>query len=377
MSRILFVANATLGHIARLLTVASELEKTGADQITFALPELSQYADLIRTAGYELRTLPVRTVPVRTAKGNKLHLDLDTFSTALEELIHEINPAAIVLDFNQLILCAAMRWPKVPRILITNVFLTGLSTHTTVQGHMFPDLAGTINANRAAKGLPALESVTGLYEADLVCLADPDILVEQFAPLREYHRACGACYWESNAPLPAPLPEFDSAVLFSMGSTGETPIGADLVDAMKELSGADFAIYAGAGADALSSAGIVDYAAPMLPLQKIFPKVKLAVTQGGAGSTYQALSHGVPVIALPTHTNHEILGQALAQKGLVYCLPKSGVIPTDRPVNYAALAARARHFAANPKRKIGPAEIARHIKDYLRLPGSNTALRHP
>ena len=51
-----------------------------------------------------------------------------------------------------------------------------------------------------------------------------------------------------------------------------------------------------------------DLAYSWVSISPMLAKCALATTQSGAGSTYAALSEGVPVAVWPTTRNHEILG---------------------------------------------------------------------
>ena len=52
-----------------------------------------------------------------------------------------------------------------------------------------------------------------------------------------------------------------------------------------------------------------------LPASRVLSKSKFVITQGGAGSSYQAMALGIPIGVWPTHRNHELLGLILQDYG--------------------------------------------------------------
>jgi len=57
-----------------------------------------------------------------------------------------------------------------------------------------------------------------------------------------------------------------------------------------------------------------------LPGSEVLKRSSLAITQGGAGSSYQALGAKVPLGIWPAHRNHQLLGERLTQLGLAFPL---------------------------------------------------------
>lgn len=212
-----------------------------------------------------------------------------------------------------------INWPKVPRVLITNFFLTeNFSSITTQQDLVFPTVKDEINGIRISKNLPPIDNPRDLYHATRVCLADPIALIENNIsfPLSDEYRASGACYWEMKGQLQHELSALSDILLISLGSTGLTGIDQALIQAIKQKSNAKTTVLVGNLAENTSIANGVDFAVKRTPLDRIYSKTRLAITQGGAGSTYQALSHGVPVIIYPSHRNHQIMGKVIEKAGL-------------------------------------------------------------
>jgi UDP:flavonoid glycosyltransferase YjiC (YdhE family) len=363
LKRLLFVSGPGLGHVSRLIPIGDALRAAGEYEIAFTGDTSMKYRGLIEAAGYVFHPLPRNSTKI-----NGVYFDLDTLPRKLEMLIDDLQPDGIIVDTGLVNLYSVMRWPKdIPRILVTNVFVTRLSGYRTLQADMFEPGKEVINRRRHELGLAPLDTPDELYEADLVCLADPHRLVREFADLPANYISCGASYWESDMALPADVPDLQSGLIFSMGSTGRAAITAQTVAHLKQITGATSAIYAGKEARNVGTDDLVDYAATMLPLQHFYRDAKLAITQGGAGSTYQALSYGVPVAILPTHRNHEVLGEALEKLGVGRLVSTPEKLLAFEAGDYERMARCARDFAAGMKDECGARDIAHQIGEFLEM----------
>lgn len=363
MKRLLFVSGHALGHVSRLIPIADALCAAGDYQIIFTAPASMKYGGLIEAAGYACHLLPRDLTVV-----NGVRFDLDTLPRKLEALIGDLQPDGIIVDTGLVNLYSVMRWPEdTPRILVTNVFVTRLSGYRTLQVDTFEPGKEAINQRRLDLGLAPLDTADDLYEADLVCLADPHRLVREFGGLPDNYVSCGASYWENDMALPADVPNLGSGLIFSMGSTGRAAITAQTVAHLKQITGAACAIYAGKEVANVGAEGVVEYAATMLPLQHFYRDAKLAITQGGAGSTYQALSYGVPVAILPTHRNHEVLGEALEKLGVGRLVSTPEQLLAFTADDYDRMAHCAREFAAEMKDECAARDIAHQIGEFLKM----------
>ena len=147
-----------------------------------------------------------------------------------------------------------------------------------------------------------------------------------------------------------------------MGSTGRAFIGQPLLDAIATSFDVDGFVYAGPDASRVGALRSVRHAARRLPLAPLLAGARVALVQGGAGSTYQALSHGAPVIALPDHANQRTLGDLVQQLGAGLCLPIGDEIGTMERANPQRLREGAARLAKVMVAEDGPGAVARRIR---------------
>jgi len=97
----------------------------------------------------------------------------------------------------------------------------------------------------------------------------------------------------------------------STGSRGLTAAGPHFVEQLVEAGRCDAIVCAGTDVVLPDRLDVPVHRYAMLPLEELLPRTSLVISHGGAGSTYQALSSGLPVIVAATHRNHRVLGQIL------------------------------------------------------------------
>lgn len=315
VTSIIFVSGPALGHLVRVSQVIAHLRALMQAQITVVYPDLKPLP-----AGLFDPACELLAVPVDDANPD---FPAPEFGNALEGILARISPDVIVHDCDPLRWLSTTRFPDCPRICITNAFLVTEGARQTQQDINFTRFAAAINAERVRKGLPALGSAREPYHGDLVLLADPGWIAGPYDDLPSDHVACGAAYWTPEGEVPAQLAALDSILLCSMGSTGQALSDrfcllaarkAGCRDIVRVHSGNDGVTVRQAGRYRIFDCGI-------MPLDSLLTRARLVVTQGGAGSTYQALEAGNPVLVMPTHRNHAILGHMLEELGVGRCVP--------------------------------------------------------
>ncbi len=310
---IAFISGPALGHIGRLYEVAKQLKNHGDIKIEFIIPGFSGSADKVIKSNFKIHRIAVqpenRTQP------------FEDFANGLEALFTQKTFDLIVHDGCPVRWMSAVKFPTCPRVMITNAFLTGAYNGTTFQNDWFENtVREPINDIRISKGLKPLTSAYELYQADKVLLADFEQLKPILNPVPDNHYFCGPVSWTMTGALPAELEDRNGLMLISMGSTGKRVIDGDFIETIKQASGAANVVYAGKKADEFRGKDYIDLAFDWLPLDEVLDRSKITLSQGGSGSTYQALSRGVPVIIFPTHRNQEILGLLMEELGVGFCV---------------------------------------------------------
>lgn len=359
MKSILLISGPALGHVTRLVSVARQLSSYDDLKLVFAIPSISRFAHLIEQYGFY----------VHRVKTNAIGTDLfhiKQFGVHMQALFDELQPDVVVFDCNMLIWTGTLNLRETPSVMLTNVFITKLNEEAPFQEEIFQEHGDYLNRARSLVGLSPLSFVQELYEKDLVCLSDPSAIVDLFGPLPAHYRKGGACFWKSDQTFDGKFELSDETLLSSMGSTGRKELTPSFIQALKTYSGAKQSVYAGHKAAEYGQAGIFDEVADFLPLEQILPKCKLVLTQGGAGSTYQALSHGVPVAVLPSHKNQASLGILVDKLGAGILIEDvERICDKDWP-DFSWVQAAAQALSSQMRLENGPQIIAENIAAFTR-----------
>ncbi len=357
MKLIAMIAGPALGHVARLQQVALQLREMVDCRIVFIGPRLHGYLNGVVGEDFEAITIPI-------AEENMKHPYME-FSAGLENVLESYGFDLIVHDMNPVRWLATMRFPDCPRINVTNVFLTKLSRTQTSQERLFSLEDMGISKARAEKNLSEINSVYDLYEADRVLLADPTSVISIYGDLPANYIACGPSSWSKDGELPIELSKLENVITLSMGSTGKNVISKTMLVELKESTGSQVVIYAGSQFEEMDERDDVDHAYEWLPLNRMLERTRLVVSQGGAGSTYQALSYGIPVVVSPTHRNQEILGEILEDIGVGVCINSDASMAKIKNVDIEELTDNALLLSDEIANQNGAHTIAQQISGLL------------
>lgn len=358
MKKIAAISGPAMGHVGRLARACYALIDHTELSIDFIYPQRSVYAGKI---------LDSRCKQLPQGDEGKSFLERSvTFSSHLRQCFENTDYDLIVHDANPLAWLSTMDFPECPRVHITNGFLTSARPEPTFQEIRFDQCYHQLNELRAALGLATLESVYELYEADKVLLADPAPIVNLLGEMPENYVQCGACSWSMKGPIPQELYALKNPILMSMGSTGTSVFDGLFLERIKQFVGSNAIVYAGSKQGDLNEEYGIQQCYRWLPLDEVLARCKAVITQGGSGSSYQALSAGCPVIVIPTHRNHKILGRLIQGLGLGICISD-----TENPVSsleqfdFHILSQQAKYFAREICSEDGPNAIARQIVELL------------
>jgi UDP:flavonoid glycosyltransferase YjiC (YdhE family) len=302
--KILFVVGPALGHVGRSLVIARALAKQSDVKIHFACVSPG-YGEKIIGSEFQLSSIAYKR------KGGR------TFAANLEQLMTLESPDLICLDLTPVPWLYQVVFPPVPQVYITNFFLTRLGEETTVQDLWFEKNSKICNLQRMSRGLEPIKDVRDLYERDVVLLADPFSLMNRLGEIPTNYLPVGPCVWEPVTAINNSLGIMQNILYISMGSSGNRTVSLGLIEALADCIDASEIIWVGKRniiADNCSSGFSCQYF-DQLSASTVIPKAKLVITQGGAGSTYQALGYGVPTLIWPTHENHRVLGGYMQKNG--------------------------------------------------------------
>lgn len=358
MKKIAFVAGPALGHVGRLLSVISELKLSSNAEIHCFSPDIKGFAKNLFTPLYKTFLVPIQ-------KGNFLEKN-ECFGIAVNKILTENRYDLIIYDCNPLNWITFMKFNGVPSVCITNVFLTRFGNAATIQENRFAKHKNAINDVRSRHKLSELESSYDLYEADLVLLADPKPIVDMLiTKMPTHYKHVGACVWATNEKLPAELKDCRDILLLSMGSTGPASIEQNTFSALKKFIGASISVYTGNKADLMRQHISLDMDFTWLPLDEVLKFTKAVFSQGGSGSTYQALGLGIPTFIMPSHQNHRILGDILTSLGTGLCISSDFEHETLSNYDFAKIQQQASRFGRQMAKENGVKAAAAKILEML------------
>lgn len=104
-------------------------------------------------------------------------------------------------------------------------------------------------------------------------------------------------------------------VYLSMGSSGRKDLLEAAAPVLAELP-YQFVVTAGASSDGVPAWGPNVHVLPFVSAPRVLARAAAVVCHGGNGTVYQALSQGVPIVAIPSFFDQEIQADQLTHHGL-------------------------------------------------------------
>lgn len=351
--KVLFVAEAvTLAQVARSAVLARRLAERGHDvSLACATP------DALPLRGAPHPVLPITSVTAEAAeaavtRGEPLY-DEATLSRYVNEelaLLDHVRPDVVVGD---------LRWSlavsgPVARVPVVSMINAYWSPHAVLSRFPVPEhpivarvgvdmaerffpLAMPLVFRSFAKPLDALRKRHRLRPfgslRELITWGDrvvfPD--VPELVPLSRtasHERYLGHVAWAPPGEIPRALVEQRDApwVYVCMGSSGPRDAAEKVVQGLLPL-GVRILVATAGRADVRPRPSVVvtDFA----PGDRVMPLVALAVTSGGASTSYQALVEGVPVLGIPQNLDQYLAMTAMRDRG-VGKLERAGTLTPDR-----------------------------------------------
>ncbi|MFK8013273.1 MAG: glycosyltransferase [Marinicellaceae bacterium] len=302
VKHILFLVGPALGHVSRCLTIARELNKISIHKITFICVTPGYGEKLIKSE------YPIINIKYKE-RGDCI------FADGVEKVISELKPDLVCVDLTPMKWLTLVRFHQTKTLYITNYFLTNVCQYQTIQQIRFNDQKNEINLIRKSRGLAKLTNIKDLYDLDSVLLCDPIQFVNDKQKLNQKYHVVGPCFWEPEIEMPIELEPLNDILFVSLGSTGRMPIPNRIIDEIAIELNIKNVVWLGANLKKMQPrANYTNHYYSWLPASKLIKKSKFVISQGGSGSTYQALSYGVPCGVWPTHKNQEILGSIIEKK---------------------------------------------------------------
>jgi MGT family glycosyltransferase len=350
---LVFCEGIWLGRTARPLAIAGALRSAGWD-VEFAASGV--FTRLVVAEGFPVH--PVATMDPESALASvrslRVEYDRALIETYVEDeltVLKRTRPDFVLNDF-RLPASISCRLARVPLVNILNAYSTNFyAPARRAPGDLF--LTRVLGQRLSSSLMPfimrvALSIYARPFSAAAVArglapfgnifdvMASPDLNLvcdlPEFMPLAgapPNFREVGPIIWEPSVPAPPWLETIDPdrpTIYFTMGSTG-------LEHYYKILKAA----FAGTSFQVLiTTGGVTDpgrlpenfHAASLAPALSILEKSDLVVCHGGNGTIYQALSKGVPILAIPTFHDQDFNAQRVVDLGV-----GDAILPRDLTAN--------------------------------------------
>lgn len=356
-ARILFVGeDVSLAHVGRPAILARWAREAGCE---VHLACGGQYAGLAQDEGLE--PIPLATVSqelfysrLRAGAFFYTREELESYVAAERALLRRLKPDLVVGDF-RLTLSISCRLEGVPLLMLNHAHWSPAAAcpFPPPQAHIFrylPAAAGAalfqilrpvafrvfakvLDQVRVAHGLGALNDFRRLYtDGDWCAYLDlPELMPLDVTPRNHFY--LGPLVWQPRAAV-ADGTEFLSCrgarplAYVSFGSTGDTAV---LPQVLKGVASAGCAaVVAGLPREASNRLLAAEpelkefcsFAARVNPTA-VLQAAALTVCHGGAGTVYQSLAAGVPVLGIPGNPDQTLIANAVANQGAgAVCLPR-------------------------------------------------------
>ncbi|HXF05279.1 MAG TPA: nucleotide disphospho-sugar-binding domain-containing protein [Blastocatellia bacterium] len=341
-------ASNILAHAGRCVLLATELAQRGHEIILAGSPRYLQDPQ-VTADSFHYRPLPDFEASegltlLRTLHRRPGHRLLQEHIQAELDLIDQIAPDAVIIDFRLTMYLSAMI-RGVPRIsLLGGRWLPSRAAYPYRAFRTYPHYrlikrlvgrAGTdwlvpqllkvvlwykmapYRTLMKQLGLPVKTHLWDLLEGELNLVLDS----ERLAPLNElpaHFVRVGPLYWSPSGPLPEWFEDVASdrpLVYVTMGSTGHPALFPLLIALFADR--AFNVILTTGGQVSIEEKDLPTNirVARFLPGGAVMQRADVVICHGGAGSVYQAISAGRPVIAIATHFEQELLGQQIEAAG--------------------------------------------------------------
>jgi UDP:flavonoid glycosyltransferase YjiC (YdhE family) len=353
--RILFVVGPALGHVVRSLVIANALISMGPYEISFTGVRRG-HGQKILSGLYPFYELP------------ETDRDCIKFADALEILFSNTSPDLICLDLTPNPWLLQVRFPDILQVYLSNFFLTQICSYKTHQEMSFKHSEQRVNEIRNSRGLEPILNIKQMYNKDKVILCDPTDLITSQESIPSNFHIVGQCIWEPNMKLPEELNNLKDVLLISFGSTGEKPIPYLIVENIAaELNTRNIIWVGNKRLHEKASTGTFKHRHyTWLPTSLVLARSKFVITQGGTGSTYQAMTHGKPIGVWPSYQNQKILGTIIQEIGCGKLLSDTSETTQSLEDDFYSMQSCSRDIAKRLSKINGPMNAAKLIMQMLR-----------
>ena len=363
MKHILFFAEAvTLAHIARCVTLANELHKTGNYIITLAAD--NRYDEIIGSVPFQripLNSISSQYFAKKLAQGLPIY-NVKTLTNYVNEdlkIIDEIKPDFIIGDF-RLSLAISSRIKKVPYATITNAYwspyadinypvpeipltkIFGIAIAQKLFDVVRPFVfkLHTLAFNKVCKKFrqPTLGyDLREVYtHADYTLYADIESCVPM-KPSPSNHIFIGPILWSAKVAPPVwweTLPSDKPFIFVTLGSSGDSSLLPMLLETLSQIPVTVICVTAKKTILEKTYSNV--FIAEFLPAEQAVKKADIVICNGGSPMVYQSIIEKKYIIGLPSNLDQYLM-MTLAHTAGFGKLIRAGKVNShsiERAVNY-------------------------------------------
>jgi UDP:flavonoid glycosyltransferase YjiC (YdhE family) len=381
--KILFISETvTMSHLIRPLKIASQLSQDHYE-IHFAATHIPDFLknELSHFKVHQIQHgVPEKTFLSAIAQGKHPYTEsiLKIYVEEDLKLLKAIKPDLVIGDMRLSLKVSAQladtpylnisnsTWdssailpslvPELPVVKFFGVTLSQL-VYSVIKEDVLSKLAKPFNQIAQSYGVPEYGSYYDvLTSGDYTAYVDLKSLVKCKA-YKPNKINVGALLYSMNtskAVSPVQQKKQKQRVVVSLGSSGPTSQLQGMVNTLAELDIELVVATSGKNITLPARQGII--AAPYLPLDQVLADTDLLIFNGGSGSGYLGLSHGVPLLCIPSNIDQHQFSQAISQKGA------AGIIRSDK-LSMKKLKSMVIEMLNNNKSKLAARAIAIEISE--------------
>jgi MGT family glycosyltransferase len=188
----------------------------------------------------------------------------------------------------------------------------------TCQSLLFLFCLRFVNNLRASYGLQPFTNLSALFYPGLrtVIVPEPRIFSPVNTPPPNFQYV-GPVVWEPRMEIPGPIQDLKDIIYITMGTTGHPMTFRPLLDALASMPQFPVVVTVAdlAEVEALKPLSDHVHVYPFLPGNALAQRSRLVICHGALATMTQALSRGVPVLAIPLIVPHEIWSTMVERLG--------------------------------------------------------------
>ncbi len=383
--KVLFFAEAvTLAHMARVAVLAGFIKDSEFEAVVARDPRyMSLFPDL-NCRQCDLHSITSTQFLSSLAKGTPLYsaAELETYVQEDLRIIDQESPDIVVGDF-RLSLSISARLRKIPYVAISNAYWSpfanlsyAIPEHPLTRVLGIPIASGLFKAVRPAVfavhaiplarvrkryGLPGIGlHLNRVYtDADVLLYAD----IPQLVPMKKLpdsHQFVGPILWSPAHKYPDWWSKIDESmpiIYLSMGSSGRGDLLPLVADAVKDMPLQVMVSAAGQSMPAECARNV--FVADYLPGDAATRLASIVICNGGSLTTYQAFTHGAPVLGIAGNLDQHLNMGAIenAGAGMRLRTDELSASAVRRAVQQLLVERSYRHHAERLKTQIGQIDV--------------------